>query len=87
MVDETAQTLRAEIDHYRPPAPLVTDAGVRAEIEKIIEEELEQRVRDLEERRTAPVLSTRTQPVRGAQLFRDFPPSASRAFTLGPWGA
>jgi transcription elongation GreA/GreB family factor len=52
MVDETLEALRAEIDHHRRLAQLVTDAGVRAEIEKMIEE-LERRLRELEERRTA----------------------------------
>ena len=52
MADETPETLRAEIDHHRRLAQLVTDAGVRAEIEKMIEE-LERRLRELEERRTA----------------------------------
>lgn len=52
MVDETPETLRAEIDHYRRLAPFVTDARAKAEIEKMIQE-LEQRLRDLEER-TAP---------------------------------
>jgi hypothetical protein len=51
MADETPETLRAEIDHQRRLAQLVTDAGVRAEIEKMIEE-LERRLRALEERRT-----------------------------------
>lgn len=50
MADETPETLMAEIDHLRRLARLVTDAGVRAEIEKMIEE-LERRLRDLEERR------------------------------------
>jgi hypothetical protein len=47
MADETPETLRAEIDHQRRLAQLVTDAGVRAEIEKMIEE-LERRLRELE---------------------------------------
>lgn len=34
MADETPETLRAQIDHQRRLAQLVTDAGVRAEIEK-----------------------------------------------------
>jgi hypothetical protein len=44
---ETPETLRAEIDHYRRLAQLVTDEGVRAEIEKLIEG-LERRLRELE---------------------------------------
>ena len=47
MADETPETLRAQIDHQRRLAQLVTDAGVRAEIEKMIEE-LERRLRELE---------------------------------------
>ena len=46
MVDETAEALRAEIDHLRRPAQLVTDARVGAEIQKMIEE-LEKRLREL----------------------------------------
>jgi hypothetical protein len=34
MADETPEILRAQIDHQRRLAQLVTDAGVRAEIEK-----------------------------------------------------
>jgi hypothetical protein len=52
MADETPETLRAEIDHQKRLAQLVTDAGVRAEIQKMIEE-LERRLSELEERRTA----------------------------------
>jgi len=59
MVDETPEKLRAEIDHHRRLAQLVTDAGVRAEIEKLIAE-LERRLHDFEDRQTAP---TRTVPV------------------------
>jgi hypothetical protein len=47
MVDETADGLRAEIDHLRRLIQLVTDAQVRAEIQKMIEE-LEQRLRELD---------------------------------------
>ena len=53
MADETPETLRAEIDHHRRLAQLVTDAGVRAELERMIEE-LERRLRELEDRRAAP---------------------------------
>jgi hypothetical protein len=49
MADETPETLRAEIAHKKRLALLVTDAGVRTEIEKMIEE-LERRLRGLEER-------------------------------------
>jgi hypothetical protein len=48
MADETADALRGEIDHLRRLAQLVTDARVRDEIRKMIEE-LEQRVRRLRE--------------------------------------
>jgi hypothetical protein len=47
MADQTAETLRAEIDHLRRLGELVTDARVLAEIEKMIGE-LEQRLRELE---------------------------------------
>jgi transcription elongation GreA/GreB family factor len=47
MVEETANTIRAEIDHLRRLGDLVTDAGVRAEIRKMIEE-LERRLREIE---------------------------------------
>jgi hypothetical protein len=47
MADETADGLRAEIDHHRRLAQLVTDAGMRAEIQKMIKE-LERRLRDQE---------------------------------------
>jgi hypothetical protein len=46
MVDETADTLRAEINHYKRLAELVTDEGIRAEIQKMIET-LEQRLKEL----------------------------------------
>jgi hypothetical protein len=46
MVDETAEALRAEIDHLRRLAPLVTDARVGADIQEMIEE-LEKRLREL----------------------------------------
>jgi hypothetical protein len=45
--DETRATLRAKISHYWQLAPLVTDAGVRADIAKMIEE-LEKRLRELD---------------------------------------
>jgi hypothetical protein len=49
MVDETANALRAEIDHLRRLVDLVTDAQVRAEIRRMIEE-LERRLREIEPR-------------------------------------
>lgn len=49
MADETADALHAEIDHLRRLAQLVTDAQVRAEIRKMIEE-LEQRLRESQTR-------------------------------------
>ena len=55
MADETPETLRAEIDHQRQLAQLVADAGVRGEIEKMIEE-LERRLRELEARQAAPLV-------------------------------
>jgi hypothetical protein len=61
MADETPETLRAEIDHHRRLLQLVTDAGVRAEIEKMIQE-LERRLRELEDPRTAAASSS---PPRG----------------------
>jgi hypothetical protein len=45
MVDETVDALRAEIDHLKRLAHLVTDARVTAEIRKMIEE-LERRLRE-----------------------------------------
>jgi hypothetical protein len=51
-MDETQATLRAKICHYWLLAPLVTDAGTRADIAKMIEE-LEQRLREQEDRQTA----------------------------------
>lgn len=47
MVDENAETLRAEIDHLRRLAQLVSDAQVRAEIQKMIDE-LQGRLRDID---------------------------------------
>ncbi|HTW52049.1 MAG TPA: hypothetical protein VME45_09165 [Stellaceae bacterium] len=47
MADKTADELRAEIDHLRRLAQLVTDAQMRAELQKMIEE-LERRLRELE---------------------------------------
>lgn len=38
MVEETAEALRAEIDRLKRLALLVTDARVRAEIQKMIDE-------------------------------------------------
>jgi hypothetical protein len=70
MADETPETLRAEIDHQRRLAQLVTDAGVRAEIEKMIEE-LERRLRELEARRTAAGYGTRCPGDRLAIGFRN----------------
>jgi hypothetical protein len=66
MVDETPERLRAEIDHHRRLARLVTDAGVRAEMGKLIEE-LERRLRELDERRTA---RTQTVSVRNTAQAR-----------------
>jgi hypothetical protein len=45
MADETADAVRAEIDHLRRLAQLVTDARVRAEIGNMAEE-LERRLPD-----------------------------------------
>ena len=45
VADETANALRAEIDHLRQLARLVSDERILAEIKKMIEE-LEQRLRD-----------------------------------------
>jgi hypothetical protein len=45
VADETGNALRAEIDHLRGLARLVTDERVLAEIEKMIQE-LEQRLRE-----------------------------------------
>jgi hypothetical protein len=70
MVDETLEALRAEIDHHRRLAQLVTDADVRAEIEKMIQE-LERRLRELEERRTAP--ASFSSPKGGLTAFNTTP--------------
>jgi hypothetical protein len=48
MVEDTAEALRAEIDHLRRLRLFVTDARVLAEIKKMIEE-LELRLRELEQ--------------------------------------
>jgi hypothetical protein len=48
MADETPEALRAQIDHQKRLKQFVTDAGVRVEIEKMIDE-LERRLRDLRE--------------------------------------
>jgi ribosome-associated translation inhibitor RaiA len=49
MVDHTAQTLRAEIDHLRQLARGVSDDRVHAAIDEMIEE-LERRLSELEGR-------------------------------------
>jgi hypothetical protein len=58
MVEDTAEALRAEIDHLRRLRQLVTDARVRDEIQKMIEE-LERRLREMEGRPPPSTLSER----------------------------
>jgi hypothetical protein len=64
MADETVNKLRAEIDHLRRLADSITDAQVRAEIRKMIEE-LEERLRELDERGPTAAISRSVEPLSG----------------------
>ena len=93
MVDETANTLRAELDHLRRLVDLVTDAGVRAELQKMIEE-LERRLRvtepvikfltvriDLEQKRLDKIKKLRESR---RKLSAEAPPAAAAEAPAAP---